>query len=143
MQEEVDEKTMALAITGGKISGNTQNGESNAFNTWNNYMVLTGGVIDDDISYVGGLDLHVGASEINGIIAYNLSTNHNTAYLKADFNGFKFTVDENAANFSQFNFKPAADYTYTDGDEDKLVCMNEGYETYWDAAAGLFKLQAK
>ena len=24
----------------------------------------------------------------------------------------------------------------------KLICMNEGYSTYWDAAAGVFKLQA-
>ena len=61
--------------------------------------------------------------------------------MAADFNGFKFTVDENSKYFSNFNFKPAAGYTYTAGDEDKLVCMNEGYATYWDTATGTFRLK--
>ena len=131
----------SLNMTGGKISGNTQNGESNAFNTWNNTISITGGSISDNISYVGGLGLTIGTADIDGVIAYDLSTNHNTAYLTADFNSFKFTVDETDANFAHFNFKPAADYVYTEGDEAKLVCMNEGYETYWDAENRVFKLQ--
>ena len=133
----------SMTITGGKISGNTQNGDSNAFNTWNNTISITAGELEDDMSYVGGLSLTIGAAEIDGVIAYALSTNHNTAYLTADFNGFKFTVNEADTNFANFNFKPAAGYTYTAGDEEKLVCMNEGYETYWDAATGTFRLQAK
>ena len=134
----------SMTITGGKISGNTQNGgDSNAFNTWNNTISITAGELEDNMSYVGGLTLTIGAADIDGVIAYDLSTNHNTAYLKADFNSFKFTVNENAANFAAFNFKPEAGYIYTEGDEDKLVCMNEGYETYWDAEKGVFKLQAK
>lgn len=133
----------SLTMTGGTVAGNTQNGASNAFNTWNNSMSLTGGTINDDISYVGGLGLTVGAADIDGVIAYDLSTNHNTAYLAADFNGFKFTVNEAAANFANFNFKPAAGYTYADGDEAKLVCLNDGYSTYWDAATETFRLQAK
>lgn len=134
----------SLTMTGGTISGNTQNGgESNAFNTWNNTIVLTGGLIADNISYVGGLGLTVGAADIDGVIAYNLSTNHNTAYLTADFSGFKFTVNESNANFASFNFKPEAGYVYVSGDEDKLVCLNDGYETYWDAATSTFRLQAK
>lgn len=132
----------SMTITGGKISGNTQNGESNAFNTWNNTISITSGTLADNMSYVGGLGLTVGAADIDGVIAYDLSTNHNTAYLAAEFNSFKFTVDETDANFANFNFKPAAGYTYADGDEDKLVCMNEGYSTYWDAATGTFRLQA-
>ena len=132
----------SLSMTGGTISGNTQGGESNAFNTWNNSMTLTGGLITDNISYVGGLGLTVGAADIDGVIAYNLATNHNTAYLTADFEGFSFTVDEANANFANFNFKPASDYVYTDGDEDKLVCLNDGYVTYWDETTSTFRLKA-
>ena len=132
----------SMTITGGKISGNTQNGDSNAFNTWNNSISITAGELEDNMSYVGGLTLTIGAAEIDGVIAYDLSTNHNTAYLAAEFNSFKFTVDETNANFANFNFKPAAGYTYTAGDEAKLVCQNAGYSTYWDAATGTFRLQA-
>jgi dihydroxyacetone kinase-like predicted kinase len=65
-----------------------------------------------------------------------------TAYLAKEFGALKFTVNEEDADFVRFNFKPASDYTYTAGDEAKLICMNEGYETYWDAATGTFRLQA-
>ena len=133
----------SMNMTGGTVSGNTQNDESNAFNTWNNSISITSGTLADNMSYVGGLGLTVGAADIDGVIAYDLSTNHNTAYLAAEFNNFKFTVDETNANFANFNFKPAAGYTYADGDEDKLICMNEGYETYWDAATSTFKIQEK
>ena len=87
--------------------------------------------------------LILGNAEIDGIINYNLGTNHNTAYLAAEFASFKFTVNESAANFAQFNLQPASGYTYVEGDEAKLVCMNEGYETYWDAATSTFRLRAK
>ena len=133
----------SMKITGGKISGNTQSGDSNAFNTWNNTISITAGELEDNMSYVGGLTLTIGAAEIDGVIAYDLSTNHNTAYLAVEFNSFKFTVDETNANFKNFNFKPAEGYVYTEGDEAKLICMNEGYETYWDATSCTFKLLAK
>ena len=132
----------SLTMTGGKIYDNKQNGESNAFNTWNNSMTIIGGEIWDNFVFTGGLGLTIGAADIEGVINYNLSTNHNTAYLAADFKGFSFTANEAANNFANFNFKPAADYVYTEGDENKLVCLNEGYETYWDAATGTFRLQA-
>ena len=132
----------SMNMTGGKVSGNTQNGESNAFNTWNNYISITGGELADNMSYVGGLSLNIGAADIDGVIYYDLSTNHNTAYLAADFNGFKFAVNEADSNFNNFNFKPAADYTYTAGDEGKLLCQNEGYTVYWDAATSTFRLKA-
>lgn len=44
--------------------------------------------------------------------------------------------------FANFNFKPAEGYTYTAGDEVKLVCLNDGYTVYWDAATGTFRLQS-
>ena len=132
----------SLTMTGGKIYNNKQNGESNAFNTWNNSMTIVGGEIWDNFVFNGGLGLTIGAADIEGVVSYNLSTTHNTAYLAADFKGFEFTANEADENFANFNFKPAADYTYTEGDEDKLVCLNEGYETYWDAATGTFRLKA-
>lgn len=133
----------SLTMTGGKIYGNTQNGESNAFNTWNNSMSITGGSIADDISYVGGLGLTIGEADIDGVIHYYLSTNHNTAYLAESFNGFSFRVDEGNSNFNNFNFKPAAGYTYVSGDEAKLVCLNDGYTVYWDNATNTFRLKAQ
>ncbi len=98
--------------------------------------------LSEPLSYGGGLGLTIGTVDIDGVIAYDLSTNHNTAYLTADFNGFSFTVNEADEHFVNFNFKPAAGYTYTEGDEAKLVCLNEGYSTYWDAATSTFRLQA-
>ena len=132
----------SLTMTGGKISNNTDDNGSNCFNTWNNSITITGGYIGDNFNYTGGLGLTIGSADIDGVIHYNLSTNHNTAYLNADFEGFRFTVNESNANFANFNFKPASGYTYTVGDEDKLICMNAGYTTYWDTTTSTFRLKA-
>lgn len=128
-------------MTGGEIYNNGDDGNSLYLN--NNNTTLTGGKITDNFGYSGGLGLTWGNAEVDGVITYNLSTNHNTAYLAKEFGALKFSVNETAANFAQFNFKPATGYTYTAGDEAKLICMNAGYETYWDAATGTFRLQAK
>ena len=130
----------SLTMTGGQIYNNTINGESDAFFLYNNSATITGGTVSDNFSYSGGLGLTVGEANITGVIHYNLGTNHKTAYLATSFNSFKFTVEE--SHVSLFNFKPAEGYTYTAGDEAKLICMNEGYETYWDATTGTFRLQA-
>ena len=129
----------SLVMTGGEV----YNHADNAFFLNNNSASITGGKYEGNFGYSGGLGLTMGNATIDGVINYNLATNHNTAYLAAEFASFKFTVNESAANFAQFNFKPAADYTYVEGDEAKLVCMNEGYETYWDAATSTFRLRAK
>ena len=128
-----------LEMTGGEI----YNHGENALYLNNNSATITGGKIEGSFGYNGGLGLVMGNAEIDGVINYNLATNHNTAYLAEEFGSFKFTVNASAANFAQFNLKPAAGYTYTEGDEAKLVCMNEGYETYWDAATSTFRLRAK
>ena len=130
----------SLVMTGGEVYNNGDDG--NALYLNNNSASITGGKITDNFGYSGGLGLTWGNAEIDGILNYNLATNHNTAYLALEFGKLKFTVNESAANFAQFNFKPAAGYTYTAGDEAKLICMNEGYSTYWDAATGTFRLQA-
>jgi hypothetical protein len=133
----------SLTMTGGEVYNNFAQGKSDAFYLNNNSATLAGGIIKDDFSYSGGLGFTMGEAVIEGVVKLGLATNHNTAYLAAEFGTLKFTVNEGAANFAQFNFKPAEGYIYTEGDEAKLVCMNEGYETYWDAATSTFKLQAK
>ena len=130
----------SLTMTGGEVYNNYAAGKSDAFFLNNNSATITGGTIKDNFSYSGGLGLTVGEAVIEGVIAFGLATNHNTAYLAENFNGYKFTTSETAANFSQFNIKPAAGYVYTEGDEAKFICMNEGYSTYWTGS--VFKLQA-
>ena len=127
-------------MTGGEIYNNGDDGNSLFLN--NNSTTITGGKITDNFGYSGGLALTWGEAEVDGVITYNLSTNHNTASLAKEFNTLKFKVNEANANFGNFNFKPAADYVYTAGDEAKLICINDGFETYWDAATGTFRLQA-
>jgi len=132
----------SLVMTGGEVYDNYANGQVSNFFLNNNSASITGGYINGDLAYSGGLGLTVGVVDIDGVIKYSLATNHNTAYLAEEFGTFKFSVNEGASNFASFNFKPAAGYVYTEGDEDKLVCMNEGYSTYWDAASGTFRLMA-
>jgi len=133
----------AFKMSGGKISGNisTNSPAWNGFYGWNPGVNISGGELNDDIYIQGGLTPTVGGSGINGVIHFDLSTNHNTVNLATDFATIKFTV-ANDSNFSAFNFKPASGYVYTEGDEAKLVCLNEGYETYWDSTTGTFRLQA-
>ena len=132
----------AFNMSGGKISGNVSKNSSdwNGFYGWNPGVNISGGELVDDICIQGGLTPTVGGSGITGVVHFDVSTNHNTVNLAKDFGTIKFTVAEDD-NFAAFHFKPAADYTYTEGDEAKLICMNEGYETYWDAATGTFRLQ--
>ena len=131
-----------LNMTGGEVYDNYANGQLDNFYLNNNAAVITGGYINGNLAYYGGLGLTVGVVDIDGVIKYSLSTNHNTAYLAEEFGTIEFSVNADATNFAQFNFKPAAGYTYTAGDEAKLICMNTGYSTYWDAATGTFRLQA-
>jgi len=131
-------------MTGGKIEGNVSinNSDDNGFNSWNPIVNISGGELVDDVTIVGGHTPVIGGDGITGVIHFAISTNHNTVNLAKDFGTIKFTVAE-GTNFAAFNFKPAADYTYTAGDEAKLVCLNAGYETYWDTATSTFRLQAK
>lgn len=127
-----------LVMTGGEVYKQAANG----LYLNNNSATITGGTIDMDFGYSGGLGLKIGQADINGVISYNLATNHNTAYLDTKFNAFEFTVNESAANFANFHFEPADGYVYETGDETKLVCLNEGYSTVWDTATGTFRLAA-
>jgi len=127
-------------MTGGKISGNvsTNNPDYNGFYAWCPRLTITGGELADNITLAGGHTPTVGGNGITGTIHFNIGTNHNTINLTADFGEIKFVANETV----NFNFKPAAGYTYTEGDEAKLVCLNDGYSTYWDTATSTFKLKA-
>ena len=133
----------SLTITGGRIYDNDAESGQAAIYAINNPVSLTGGYIDDDILFTGNDYLTIGAVELLGTVRCSIGLNVNQVNLAADFNGFKFTADEAANNFAAFNLKPAEGYVYTEGDEAKLVCLNENYETYWDAATESFRLQAK
>ncbi len=135
-------KYPVLEMTGGKIYDNTSAATPYAIYCINDTVSLLGGEIKDDILYTGGVGLTMGLVDIDGTIHYDLATNHKTAYLAKEFNSFKFTVADNAEHYTNFNFKPAADYVYTEGDEAKLICQNAGYETYWDATTSTFRLKA-
>ncbi len=122
-----------LTMTDGAILGNTmKDGETNAFYDYANGESLLGGRIDDFI-HTSLRGLTIGEAEFVGVATLDPQTNHDTVYLAERFNTLRFIVDETHTSFDLFNFEPAASYIYTEGDEAKLICMNEGYETYWDA----------
>lgn len=131
-----------LNMTGGKIYDNSSLNSPtwNGFYGYNVAANITGGQIDDDFCLQTGYYCTVGGSVTNGTIYFALGTNHNTALLAENFGTFKFHVAE-SSNFAAFNLKPADGYTYTEGDEAKLICQNEGYVTYWDVASGTFKIK--
>ena len=134
----------AFNMSGGKVSGNlgVNNEAWNGFYGWNPAVNITGGMLEDDIFIQGNLTPTVGGDGITGVVHFNVGTNHNTVNLAAEFGTIKFTVAQ-GSNFNAFHFKPAADYTYTEGDEAKLICQNEGYITYWDTTTSTFRLKQK
>lgn len=132
----------AFNMIGGKIYGNISQNNSTwaGFYGWNVAANITGGQLDDAICLDSGLACKLGGNGIGGVVYFALNTNHNTAYLTEQFGTIKFNVAEDS-NFAAFNIKPATSYTYTEGDEAKLICLNEGYTTYYDTATGTFKIK--
>ena len=133
----------SLNMMGGVLSGNVSTDALtwNGFYSYNTEVKISDGVLGDDITVHGGLTPTVGGSGIAGTVYFAISTNHNTCNLLEDFGVMKFHVSE-GENFNAFNFKPAATYVYTEGDEDKLICVNEGYQTYYDVETKTFRLKA-
>ena len=132
-----------LEMTGGHIYANDANGGC-AIYANNNPVVLNGGIVDDVISYNGDDYITVGNTKIDGCLEFNHDGRGDYKILLGEtFEGFNFVVEVEDALFPKFMLDPADGYVYTEGDELKLVCLNEGYETYWDADAKVFRLQAK
>jgi predicted outer membrane repeat protein len=128
-------------MTGGSFYNNVGTEDVSIY-TWNAPVSMTGGTFADEMYVQNGNGITIGKANITGIIHYDLGTAHNTAALASEFNAFRFTVNEGNANFASFNLKPASGYVYTEGDEEKLICLNEGYTTYWDEATSSFRLMA-
>ncbi len=132
-----------LEMTGGHIYANDANGGC-AIYANNNPVVLNGGIIDDVISYNGNDYITVGNTKIDGCLEFNHDGRGDYKILLGEtFEGFNYVVEVEDALFPEFMLDPADGYVYTEGDELKLVCLNEGYETYWDAEAKVFRLKAK
>ena len=133
----------SVNITGGTISGNVSktNPHWNGFYSYDTAVTLSGGNVADNITIQGGITPSFGDANITGVVYLNVGTNHNTTNLISGFGSMRFYVGT-GNNFNNFNFKPYSSYTYVEGDESKLICLNEGYETYYDATAGLFRLKA-
>ena len=132
---------VTLNMNGGTVSGNTDD-NGYAMYGWDIGVNMNSGVFADKFEIDSGITPSFGLANITGLIYFNVHTNHNTVNLKQNFNGFKFTVNESRNNFAAFNFKPAEGYTYVEGDEEKLICLNDGYETYWDATTSTFRLKS-
>ena len=118
-------------MTGGHIYANDAESGGCAIYANNNPVLLNGGVIDDVISYNGNDYLTIGNTRIDGLVEFNHDGRGDYKILLAqEFVGFNYIVEVDDALFPQFMLDPSDDYVYTEGDESKLVCMNEGYETY-------------
>ena len=133
--------TLDLIMTGGKVSGNVANDPTtDKISLTLNYgydISITGGIFEGDYELMTKKSITLGGDGIKGILtlpakAVNLTANFGTIQFRVTAGG----------NLGAFSFKPASGYTYTAGDEAKLVCLNEGYSTYWDAATSTFKIQA-
>ena len=130
-------------MEGGLISGNVSTNQPawNGSYGWNSTVNFKGGEVNDAFYIDGGTIPTVGGDGVNGVIYFALSTNHNTCNLLSSFGTIKFMINE-GDNFFSFNFKPESSYEYTEGDEDKLICLNEGYETYYDTTSKTFRIKA-
>ena len=124
-----------FTMNGGKLDGN---GKA-AIYTWvAKYVTLNGGEI------IGNVSLNYTASTVGGtdMDGYIWKDNEVTKWalnLTPDFGTVRYKIQ---GNITQLNIVPAEGYTYVAGDETKLICENTGYETYWDAESGCFKVQA-
>lgn len=133
----------SFTMTGGKISGNTsnENAQTSGLYGYSCIMKLSDGEIADNVLIEGGYVPTVGGTDLSGVVKLNITPVHNTVYLVENFGTFQYLAAGNY--FDAFHFQPATGYTYTAGDEAKLICLNEGYSTYWDATTNTFKLKAE
>jgi hypothetical protein len=70
-----------------------------------------------------------------------ISTNHNISSLAEDFNfSFKIAETPDSNDDCVYNFKPYEGYVYTEGDEAKIKCLNDGYETVWNSTINQFEV---
>ena len=131
-------QTSTFVMTGGYIADNISiNSPSwNGFYCWGVSPSITGGEIVDAVTIQSGTPT-IGADVSFGALYLS---NVTTCNLAEGFDNIRFKIDA-SSSFTEFKFVPAAGYTYIEGDEDKLVCVNEGYETYYDVDEGVFRIR--
>ena len=138
-----------LIMNGGKVYNNVTDNGHGAFYAWNVSISLLGGEIyndngadiDYEISTDGGLGQLYGSTRLDRPILLTVSQNVKTISLAEGFN-FSFKINSTLNENTVYTFVPYEGYEYTEGDESRIVCMNEGYSTYWDAATGTFCVMA-
>ena len=124
-----------FTMNGGKLDGN---GKA-AIYTWvAKYVTLNGGEIIGNV-YLNYAPATVGGTDVDGRIQKDKEVTKWALNLTPDFGTVRYYIE---GNITQLNIVPAEGYTYVEGDESKLICENTGYETYWDAESGCFKVQA-
>ncbi len=132
-------KYSSLTMTGGNIFDNG----ADAFWSYWTTVNVSGGTMDNDGTFTiaANSEPTVGGGDIKDVYYFDLGIVRNRVNLVENFGTVYFKVNENVSHFENFHFAPAEGYTYTVGDEAKLICLNEGYSTYWDADAQVFKIQ--
>lgn len=132
-------KGSTIKMEGGYIADNVSINKPNwnGFYCWNTSVNILDGEIKDAITIDGSGTPTLGGDKIFGVVYINSAK---TCNLAENFGVIKFNVAV-GSNFTAFNFKPALGYTYTEGDEEKLVCTNEGYVTYYDTSTETFRIK--
>ncbi len=124
-------------MTGGTISGNVSRNsdEWDGFYGYNAIVNISGGVLLDNVTIQGGHKPVLGGDGIDGTVYLSTAW----AHLAENYDTISFEISDSYIN--SFCFYPATGYTYTEGDEAKLICLNEGYETYWNAEKDAFYIR--
>jgi roadblock/LC7 domain-containing protein len=97
-----------------------------------------GATVDSEIITDGGLTQVYGATEMDGPILLFVAQNVPSVVLAEGFDfSFKLsgTVDAN----TEYLFLPYEGYVYTAGDEDRIVCVNDGVIVEWDETEQVFR----
>ena len=128
-----------FVMTGGYIAENISINKPswNGFYCWGVAPTITGGEIVDAITIDASGTPTIGGDASFGALYFSGTT---SCKLAEGFDNIRFNVAA-SSTFVEFKLIPPAGYTYVEGDEDKLVCFNEGYETYYDVDAGVFRIR--
>ncbi len=133
-------------MEGGKVYNNVTDNGHGAFYAWNVSISLLGGEIyndngadiDYEISTDGGLGQVYGATKLDRPIVLTVSQNVKTISLAEGFN-FSFKINSTVNESTLYTFVPYEGYEYTEGDESRIVCMNEGFVVEWNETEKVFE----
>lgn len=135
-----------LIMNGGKVYNNVTDNGHGAFYAWNVSISLLGGEIyndngadiDYEISTDGGLGQVYGSTRLDCPIMLTVSQNVKSIALAEGFN-FSFNINSAVNENTLYTFVPYEGYEYTEGDESRIVCKNEGFVVEWNEAEKVFE----